>query len=93
MEAVSRSFRFIAYFSCSDAEPVRGRACRIRLAVLRRAGRDSVVSRLSLPYSRLRTLMVRKTRALRATSDGAAHYGSGIGSRPVWAFRHRAKRP
>jgi len=63
------------------------------LAVLRRPVCDSVVRRLSLPYSKLRTLAVRNTPCSLAISAAAAHNGSGIGSRPVWGFRHCAKRP
>ena len=65
----------------------------LSLAILRRLVCDSVVRRLSLPYSRLRTLAVRNTPCSLATSAAAAHKGSGIGSRPAWEFRHRAKRP
>jgi hypothetical protein len=65
----------------------------LSLTVLRPAGCDSVASRLSLPYSRLRTLAVRNTPCSLAASAAALHRHSGIGNRPVCDFRHRAKRP
>lgn len=47
------------------------------LALLRPSGCDSVVSRLSLPYSRLKTLAVRKTPCSLANSAAALRRDSG----------------
>lgn len=63
------------------------------LRVLRPTGCDSVVSRLSLPNSRVSTLAVRNTTCSLAAPAASSHKPCGIGRRPVCDFRHRAKRP
>lgn len=54
-------------------------------------GADSTI-RLSLPYSRRKTLAVRKTPCSRAACAAEAHNPSGIGKRALCPFRHRSKR-